>query len=158
MALLFLSRLTAPEIHYSVIQCGRFANAPRMSHWKAALRILKYVVTHKKTFLITYRRSPEIQYPEMYGFSDSEFASVDVDTRKSYIGAVVFFGGAAIHWIVKQNKIATRGTAQTEYFALSLLCDMVKEFRIILECLGYEEFITEATTCYCDTTRSLLVL
>ena len=46
-SLLFLSRLTAPTLHFAVTQVCRFSSAPRKSHWRAAMRILKYAIDIK---------------------------------------------------------------------------------------------------------------
>ena len=42
-ALLWLSQGTRPDITYAVSQCAKFAQKPRMAHWWALKRILRYL-------------------------------------------------------------------------------------------------------------------
>ena len=42
-ALLWLSQGNQPDITYAVTQCGKFAEMPRMAHWWALKRVLRYL-------------------------------------------------------------------------------------------------------------------
>ena len=152
-SLLFLSRLTAPTLHFAVTQACRFSSAPRKSHWKAAIQILKYAIDNKDKLTITYDNT--VEYKGMYAFSDSEFATQDPETRRSFCGWVIYFCGGPVLWTIKQNKRATRGTAQTEYYALSMCADEVMTMRELLKWMGYDELLGEATTIFCDNRSAI---
>ena len=145
--------MTAPSLHFAITQACRFGAAPRKSHYKAALRILRYAIDNVDKLRITYDRT--LEHTGMYGFSDSEFASLDTATRRSFYGYVIYFCGAPITWACKQNKRATRGTAQAEYYALSFCADEVMAMRQFLTNIGYEEQLGGPTTIYCDNQSAI---
>lgn len=56
-ALLYLARVTRPDISYAVNQVAAHASDPSKEHWNAVKNILRYVETTKDIGL-TYRRNP----------------------------------------------------------------------------------------------------
>ena len=152
-SLLYLSRLTAPTLHFAVTQICRFGQTPRRSHWKAALRILRYAVDNKDLFTITYDR--RVKHVGMYAFSDSEFATLDPITRKSFYGYAIFFCGGPIAWGSKQHKRATRSTTQAEYYALSICADEVMIMRQSIFALSQGKLLKGPTKIFCDNRAAI---
>ena len=65
----------------------------KVTHWKAAKRVLRYL-QGTKDHLLTFRRTDNL---EVIGYSDSDFASCS-DSRKSTSGYVFLLAGGAISW------------------------------------------------------------
>jgi hypothetical protein len=87
------------------------------AHWKAMMRIVKYVLDTKKhslklrPFLIN-------DCAHLRGISDSEFAG-DRETRKSVYGYVTYYCGAPISWKSKTGNSVTLSSTEAEYYASS---------------------------------------
>ena len=140
-ALLHISRWTRPDISFSVGHSSRFNHDPRPDHWKALMRILRYLKgTLDKWVIIKIRNLPIAadseheekcqkirkaigDYPTLVGYSDSDLAGCP-DTTRSTGGYVFYFDGCLVSWRSKrQSKVAT-STAVAEYYALN---DAAKE-------------------------------
>ena len=140
-ALLHISRWTRPDISFSVGHSSRFNHDPRPNHWKALMRILRYLKgTLDKWVIIKIRNLPIAadpeheekcakirraigDYPTIVGYSDSDLAGCP-DTTRSTGGYVFYFDGCLVSWRSKrQSKVAT-STAVAEYYALN---DAAKE-------------------------------
>ena len=70
---------------------GRYQSNPRLDHWKAAKKVLRYLPGTKE-YMLTYRRSNHL---EVIGYSDSDYAGY-VDTQKSTCGYLYHLAGGAI--------------------------------------------------------------
>ncbi|CAA0826363.1 cysteine-rich RLK (RECEPTOR-like protein kinase) 8, partial [Striga hermonthica] len=53
------------------------------------------------------------------GFVDADFAGSDHDKRRSTTGYVFTYGGTAVSWISKLQKIVTLSTTEAEYVAVT---------------------------------------
>ena len=140
-ALLHISRWTRPDISFGVGHSSRFNHDPRPQHWKALMRILRYLKgTLNKWVKVKIRDLPIAalpehedkckkirtaigDYPTLVGYSDSDLAGCP-DTVRSTGGYAFFFDGCLVSWRSKrQSKVAT-STAVAEYYALN---DAAKE-------------------------------
>ena len=71
------------DIMYIVGMLGRYLSNPRMDHWKAAKRVMRYL--HRiKDYVLTYRKSDQL---EIIGYSDFDFIGRQ-DSRKSISGYI----------------------------------------------------------------------
>ena len=147
-SLLFVARVTRPDLYWGVTQCCRFMSNYRKSHWNAALRILAY---WRDTKEMGIEYSSKVEFKKLIAFSDSEFASADVETRKSFGGYCIFYCGAPILWgIVHHNRVA-KSTGVAEYYSLSHTADQVMICRNILKELNPEEdSVNEPTIVFGD--------
>ena len=50
---------------------------------------------------LTYSRITDTLAPLMYGASDSDWATTDIDERRSCIGFLIWLSGAAIFWLTR---------------------------------------------------------
>jgi len=67
---------------------GRYQSNPRLNHWKAAKKVLKYL-QGTKDHMLTYRRFDHL---EMIGYTNSDFVG-SMDTRKSTFDYVYLLSG-----------------------------------------------------------------
>jgi hypothetical protein len=111
-----LSNATRPDLSYSVNQCRAYTSNPRLHHWEALKRIVRYL---KGTLNHGLIYSMEHDKNLLVAFSDADWAT-DVDDRKSVTGSIFIYMGAAIGWkSVKQTAVA-RSTAEAELAALDI--------------------------------------
>ena len=152
-SLLFATRITIPEVMFSVNQCCRFFNAPRRSHYEAALRILKYVVVNKDDLTICYTRN--CTHKGVVALSDSEFAGIDLEYRRSFFGYVIYLAGGPVVWAAKQLPFATRGVGQAEFVALSYAAEDVLAVRNVLKHIQVIDHVKEPSIICGDNTAAI---
>ena len=92
-ALLYISSGTRLDISYSVNYLSRFQNCYNESHYKYALRVLKYLYL-TKDIKLRYLKNDTVDVLECYVDADWVGDSVD---RKSTTGYVVKLYGNVIH-------------------------------------------------------------
>lgn len=113
-SLLYLSIKTRPDITFAVSNVSRFCSRPTEQHWKAVVRIFKYL---KGT--IDYGLNyVKMSYSCISGYSDADWAG-DVNDRKSTSGYIFLKSGAAITWSSRKQSCVALSTAEAEYVALS---------------------------------------
>jgi hypothetical protein len=95
--LMFAMIVMRPDISFAVISCARFSANPGLPHWEAVRRIYQYLIGCPGLKL-TYSRIEDASAPLMYGRSDADWATSDVDERRTVIGHLIMLSGAAIFW------------------------------------------------------------
>jgi hypothetical protein len=95
--LMFAMIVMRPDISFAVISCARFSANPGLPHWEAVRRIYQYLIGCPGLKL-TYSRIADDSAPLMYGRSDADWATSDVDERRTVIGHIIMLSGAAIFW------------------------------------------------------------
>jgi hypothetical protein len=86
--------------------------APTDEHWRAALRVLRYVYS-TRSMGIVYGKSAEL-----HGYCDADFAG-DIDTARSTTGYVFLLNGGAIHWQSRLQQTVALATTEAEYMSAS---------------------------------------
>jgi hypothetical protein len=67
---------------------GRYQINPRMDHWKAAKKVMRYL-QGTKDFMLTFGRYDNLK---VTGYSDSDFAGC-IDSKKSTFGYLFMLAG-----------------------------------------------------------------
>lgn len=116
-SLLWLARNTRPDIMYPVIYLARFSNSYGAQHFKAAKRILRYVVSTVEKSLV-FPRQKFAEKLRVVTFSDADWAS-DPNDRKSFSGSVVSINGCTVSWGCKKQVTIALSSVEAEYMALS---------------------------------------
>ena len=109
--LLWISRMTRPDIAYAVSVLARFMSAPTMQHWEAARMVVRYL-KGTITFKLVYGGGASMV---LSGWADSDFAKDE--TSKSRTGMVFELGGAAISWSSRLQATIAQSTTEAEYVA-----------------------------------------
>ena len=118
---------TRPDLSFVVSFISRFRSAPKVEHWTAAERVLRYV---KGTldFSILYSRSKD---PRLSKYTDSDWAS-SIDDRKPTSGYVFSLGTGIVTWTSnKQHAIALSSTEAEYRGAVKGPCEVVWLRRIL---------------------------
>ena len=125
-ALLYISSSTRPDISYSVNYLSRYQNSYNETHWKYALRILKYLYL-TKDLKMNYKRNVNFETVDCY--VDADWADDNVD-RKSTSRYVINVFGNVIDWKSRKQRTVTKVSTYAEHVALS---EAVNEVKIVLE-------------------------
>ena len=123
-ALLYISTCTRGDISYSVNYLSRFQNCYDDTHYKYALRVLKYLYLTKDLKLI-FKRNLKAEILDCY--VDADWAGDNLD-RKSTTGFIIRFFGNVIYWKTKKQSSVTKSSTSAEYVALS---EAVSEIKFI---------------------------
>ena len=71
------------------------------------------------------------------GYSDSDFASSDLDGRRSISGYVFYFGGSVVSWASRLQRTVAQSTAESEYVAMAGACNEAIYLKQLLACMGF---------------------
>lgn len=131
-ALLYISSGTRPDIYYCVNYLSRFQKCYDQSHYKYALRILKYLY-YTKDLKLTYECNTDSDMLDCC--VDADWAG-DIVDRKSTTGYVIRMHGNSVYWKSKKQDIVTKSSTEAEYVALSECVSEVKLIRELLKDFG----------------------
>jgi hypothetical protein len=114
-SLLYLMVCNRPDISVAVTACAKYCANPRWIHATAVLQIFTYLVGTAKLG-ITYTRQSDLGAPILSGCCDTDWASQDLDFRKSYYGYAFFMSGGPISWKgLKEIGLQQLSSTSTEY-------------------------------------------
>ncbi|KAI3708032.1 hypothetical protein L2E82_37034 [Cichorium intybus] len=139
---------TRPDLMFAVSIISRYMECPKVGHWEAGKRILKYVkgtVGHG----IVYSK---VEKFSLIGFSDSDFGGNPDDSR-STSGYIFTLGSGAISWQSKKQSVVALSSAEAEYMSLSLAGCQAIWLRGILEELS--EVQESPTKIFCDNKSAI---
>ncbi|XP_073131608.1 secreted RxLR effector protein 161-like [Henckelia pumila] len=118
---------TRPDIAYAVSKLSRFTSNPADKHWKAIIRLLKYL-RYTRDHRLHYTKHPAV----IEGYSDENWIS-DMKYSKSTSGFVFTLGGAAITWKSSKQTVIARSTMESEFIALDKCAEEAEWLRLFLE-------------------------
>jgi hypothetical protein len=103
-ALLWIARATRPDINFAVIYLlvSTFLSCYDERHFKAAKRVLRYLVTTVDKEL-TDHRAAKSRGLSVKIYSDSDWAG-DTNDRISFSGSLAFLNGSLIGWNSRKQR------------------------------------------------------
>ncbi|KAL2224606.1 UNVERIFIED_CONTAM: Retrovirus-related Pol polyprotein from transposon TNT 1-94 [Sesamum indicum] len=113
-SLMYAMICTRPDIAHAVGVVSRFMSNPGVMHWEAVKWILRYLRGTKDRALVFGKGKLTL-----FGFVDADFAGSDYDKRRSTTGYVFTYGGTAVSWVSKLQKVVTLSTTEAEYVAVT---------------------------------------
>lgn len=135
--LLYLVKLSRPEISNATRELTKVLQAATENHYKGMLRVIKYIF---ETENIALKLKPILKNGmifQLHGYCDSDYAG-DKDTRISVFGYILYFCGCPISWKSKSGRSVTLSSTEAEYVAISELAKEVMFVKQLLESLGFE--------------------
>lgn len=124
--------ITRPNISYAVSVVSQFLEAPRVSHWEAVTRILRYL-KRAPGLGILYRPNGHLK---VEGFTDADWAGSPSD-RRSTTGYCTFFGGNLVSWKSKKQTVVARSSAEAEYRAMAHTATELTWLQHFLQEIGF---------------------
>jgi hypothetical protein len=131
--LLYLVKLSRPDLATSVRELSKFMDGATDIHLKAMQRVMEFVSATKQHQLTIFPKFKERH--NIQGFSDSNFAS-DKDTRRSVTGFAIFYAGTLVSWKSKAQQCVTLSTTEAEYVAASQCANEMEFVRLVLQSVG----------------------
>ena len=118
---MWIASQTRPDISNAVRALTRHSHKPKRSHWKAAQKILNYLL---KTAHLTlkFKQDSSVDAGTLV-YVDADFASKATD-RRSVSGAMVFVAAMLVVWISRTQKCVSQSTSEAEHPGMG---DTVKE-------------------------------
>jgi hypothetical protein len=116
--LLYLVKHSRPDMANAVRELAKVLDGATPAHWKAMLRVIKYVIDTKMLALKLKPNFSKNNKIHIEAYSDSEFAG-DIETRASVYGFVIFVCGAPVSWKSRSNKRLTLSSTEAEYYGAS---------------------------------------
>ncbi|XP_070049858.1 uncharacterized mitochondrial protein AtMg00810-like [Nicotiana tomentosiformis] len=104
---------TRLDIAYSIQHLSQFMQAPRKTHLKDAIHVLRYL---KNDLTLGIFLSNDPSY-KVTTYCDSDWAACP-DSRRSVSGYLVLFGGSPISWKSKKQTTVSLSSAEAEYRSL----------------------------------------
>lgn len=147
-SLMYLT-VTRPDLMFGVCLLSRFMSSPRVSHWLAAKRILRYL--KGTTRLGIFYRSGE-KNMNLVGYTDSDYAG-DLNDRRSTSGFAFLVAAGAVSWASKKQPVVALSTTEAEYIAAASCACQCVWLRRVLEKIGFEE--KTETVIKCDNSSAI---
>ncbi|KAE8999688.1 hypothetical protein PR002_g18388 [Phytophthora rubi] len=130
-ALLYLSRVSRPDLAFAVNQVAAHASKPKVFHWTAVKQILRYIAGTTDMTLI-YRRQEDGTPVEL--FSDADWAN-NTEDRKSISGVLVKVHGNAVSWITRRQTVVAKSSTAAEFIAASIGIEEARWVRMLMQTL-----------------------
>lgn len=92
--------ITRPDLSFAVSLVSQLMQEPRMTHWKALIRILRYLKKFPARGML-YKRKDDDNSQMIQGFVDSDWAGF-VHDRRSTSGYCISLGGNMVIWKSKK--------------------------------------------------------
>ncbi|XP_071728540.1 uncharacterized mitochondrial protein AtMg00810-like [Rutidosis leptorrhynchoides] len=119
--------LTIPDISYSVHVLSQFMHAPKVSHLKCALRVLRYLKSAPGKG-ICIRKGDDT---DLMCYVDSDWGTRIV-AMKSVTGYCLFLNGSILTWKSKKQDCVSRSSAEAEYRALAdASCEVIWILKVL---------------------------
>ena len=126
-SLMYVMTCTRPDIANAVGKLSRFTSNPSRLHWKALIKLLRYL-RFTADYGLHYNRYPAV----LEEYSDANWIS-DSASTKSTSGYIFILGGAAISWKSSKQTCIARSTMEAKFIALDLATEEADWLRDFLE-------------------------
>jgi hypothetical protein len=124
---------TRPDICYAVGVVSRFVSNPSETHWKAVIRIFRYLKGTLDLRLVLGGPCENLSL-EVYGDADYGGSS----GMKSTSGYLAMLGNGPVQWKSVCQPTVAQSTAEAEYIATAHACTLISATKALLEELGLE--------------------
>ncbi|XP_040868949.1 uncharacterized protein [Glycine max] len=140
--------ITRPDISFAVGVVSQFMQNPRVDHWNAVMRILRYIKRALGQGLL-YEDKGNTQ---VSGYCDADWAGCPMD-RRSTSEYCVSIGGNAISWKSKKHTVVARSSAEAEYRSMAMATCELMWIKQLLQELRFCE--VGQMKLYCDNQAPL---
>nr|XP_043629894.1 uncharacterized mitochondrial protein AtMg00810-like [Erigeron canadensis] len=141
---------TRHDISYAVHCLSQHMHAPLQSHFKIALRVLRYL-KNSPGLGIQINKESDLKVSV---YADSDWAKCPT-TRKSVSGYCVFLGNSLVSWKSKKQATLSRSSTEAEYRCMaSATCEVIW-ITNILSSLGVDGLLP--VNMFCDNSSAIQI-
>ena len=133
--LLFRVITTRSDAEFPVSQLGRFADNPGSQHWKALIKVLRYL---RSTSNFGVHYGIEKLQPLLTAYSDADWRN-NLDDRRSVSSILLVLNGGPVIFKSKYQRTVALSTSEAEYMALSMCTQDILCTRMLMADLGFEQ-------------------
>lgn len=148
-SLMYLMTCTRPDLAYAVSRLSRYTSNPSVQHWKAIIRVLRYI-RYTRDYGLHYTNHPAV----IEGYTDANWIS-DMKDSKSTSGYVFLLGGAAISWKSSKQTVIARSTMESEFIALDKSGEEAEWLRQFVEDIPQWPKPLSAICIHCDSESAI---
>ncbi|CAM8930606.1 unnamed protein product [Rhodiola kirilowii] len=148
-SLMYLMNCTRPDIAYCVSRLARYTSNPGTEHWKAIVRVLRYL-RFTRDHGLHYTRYPEV----IEGYTDASWIS-DIQESKATSGYVFTLEGAVVSWKSSKQTLITRSTMKAEFVALDKCGEEAEWLRNFVEDIPGWKTPVPPICVYCDNQSTI---
>ncbi|XP_022004171.1 uncharacterized mitochondrial protein AtMg00810-like [Helianthus annuus] len=139
---------TRPDICYVVQQVCMYMHAPKVDHWNALKRIIRYL-QGTSSHGLTIGTSADFS---LRAYTVADWAGCP-DTRRSTSGYCVYLGPNIVSWSSKRQSVISRSSAEAEYRGVANVVAEICWLRNLL--LELHRPVTTASLVYCDNISAI---
>jgi hypothetical protein len=145
-ALLFAAVMTRADISIAVHELSKFMKNPGMDHWKAAIRVLRYLKGTKRHGIlfdgsgVTFTNKGDgtsRMNSAVHIYCDADYAG-DLDDRRSTSGLLISMAGCTVYWRAKKQGGVTLSTMESEIVSMGIAVQYNEYIVALLGELGIE--------------------
>ena len=125
--------ITRPDVQVAVSRACSFTQGATMAHWRAALRILRYLHT-TRSFALTYNKSP-VRPPSVSAYVDAAYGNEH--GHRSRRGHLVLLADCVVIWTTRATGTVCQSTSEAEFAAANECVKDVLWLRGLLRELGF---------------------
>jgi hypothetical protein len=140
--------ITHPQLSCCVHILAQFMQTPKIEHWNAALRVVRYLKGNPGQGILL-RTDCDLR---LYGYCDADWAGCPL-TRRSLTAYFVMLGSSPISWKTKKQTTVSRSSAEAEYRSMAAATCELKWLKGLLSSLGVEH--VDLMHLYCDSQSAL---
>ena len=111
-SMMYVMNCTRPNVAYAVSKLSTYISNPSSDHWKAIVRVLRYL-KYTQNYGLHYSKYPAI----FEGYCDANWIS-DTKYLKSTSGYLFTLGGGAMSWKSSKQTCIARSTMEFDFIAL----------------------------------------
>lgn len=140
--------ITRPDLCFAVQKLAKYTAAPRVPHYQALLKVLRYIKgTVSQGIFFSAKSSLQLK-----GFADADWGAFP-DTRRSVSGYCIFLGDSLISWKSKKQKIASSSSAEAEYRSMAMATRQIVWLRYLLQDFHIDQ--SKPSVMFCDNTAAI---
>ena len=126
--------LTRPDIAVAVSRACQHSKAPTTAHWRAAIRILRFLLTTADRSITFQRRLRPVS---LDAFADAAFANES--GKRSRYGHAIYLSDCLVCWLTKPTTAVCLSTAEAEFIAAAEAAKDIIWLRNFLHELGFSQ-------------------
>jgi len=147
-SLMYVANATRPDIAFAVGRLASIMDCYTMEHWKAAIRVLRYLKGTRSLSL--WLGGPHTL--KLIGFSDSDYGNC-IDTSRSIGGYCFSLGSGSVSWSSCKQWTVADSSCYAEYIALSEASREAIFLQMLLEGINFPDM--KPSRLYCDNDAAI---